>query len=261
MHPVLFTLESNGQSLPFGSYGAMLALALAVASGLTLRACARAGQPVGLVISLIACAIMGGFAGAWTLFVLVEWVRTGTLDALLRGGGLVFFGAVPGGLFGAFLGAHVLRVRLLPVLDLSVVGLACGHALGRLGCLLGGCCFGSAFSGPWAIRYGHPFAPGAHPPILRHPTPLYESVGLIGLAMVFVWWPVRGIGRGRRAVAYALSYSALRIVTELFRGDSVRGVDVVLGLSTSQVLSAITIAILGAFLLIEPRLRPVQAPP
>jgi phosphatidylglycerol:prolipoprotein diacylglycerol transferase len=191
--------------------------------------------------------VAGGFAGAWLTFVLVEAARTGTFAALARGGGLVFFGAVPGGVAGMRLAGRAFRLDVLRVLELSLPGLAAGHALGRVGCFLGGCCFGRPFEGPWAVTAVDPLAPAAHPPVPRHPVALYEAAGLLILGLAFARVPAAHPGSGRRAAAYLVAYGALRLGTEAFRGDAIRGVWAG-GVSTSQGLASFAI-VLGALLL------------
>lgn len=238
MHPILIDLGARS----IGSYGVMVALGVAVAGAVAARAAQRARADVGLTLAALACVVAGGFAGAWIAFGLVELARTGSLGWLSRGGGAVFFGAVPGGALAAMAAGRFFRLDWLRVLDLAIPGLAAGHALGRLGCLLGGCCYGRAFDGAWAVLYTHPLAPGAHPGVPRHPAPLYEAVGLLALGAVFALSPPRRAGDGSRALAYLAAYAALRIAVEGFRGDAVRGVW--LGASTSQIVAAA--ALLGS---------------
>jgi phosphatidylglycerol:prolipoprotein diacylglycerol transferase len=242
MHPVL--VELPGGTRAIGSYGLLVLLGIAVAGGLAVRATARARLDVGAAFAVLALAVAGGLAGSWLTFALVELVRTGSLDAVARGGGLVFFGAVPGGLVAAWAGGRWLRLDVVRVLDLAAPGLAAGHALGRMGCFLGGCCFGKAFDGPWSVLYVHPLAPAAHPSVPRHPTPLYEAAGLLGIALVLAFLPLRRVGVGARAALLLALYAVLRVATELTRGDAVRGV--LAGVSTSQAIAAI--ALVGASL-------------
>ncbi len=233
MHPILVDLTDAGSSLRLGSYGLFLALGVALATFGAAWSARRARLDVGLAFAVMACAIGGGFAGAWLTFVLVELARTGELHA----GGIVFFGAVPGGALAALVASRVLRFEWLRALDLSIPTLAAGHALGRVGCFLAGCCYGRAFDGAWSVVYEHPLAPAAVERVPRHPAPLYEALGLLALAAIFALAPARRPGRGHRALAYLGAYAALRIVTELFRGDAVRGVWLGLA-STSQLIAA-----------------------
>ena len=42
--------------------------------------------------------------------------------------------------------------------DVFAPGIALGHAIGRVGCLFAGCCFGRPTSLPWGIVFHDPFA-------------------------------------------------------------------------------------------------------
>ncbi|MBX3269454.1 MAG: prolipoprotein diacylglyceryl transferase [Sandaracinaceae bacterium] len=248
MHPVAFVLELGGHARPIGTYGVCAAAGILVAGALAVRAAHRGGLDEGRTIAAIAIAIGLGFTTAWLTFALVELVRTGTLDALRGGGGLVAFGAVPGLALAALVARRALRLDALRALELALPGLAAGHALGRAGCFLGGCCFGAPFDGPWSVVYRDPLAPAALAgPIARHPSPLYEALGLLALALAFACVPARRPGSGRRLAAYVAAYSALRIAVELTRGDAVRGV-LAAGLSTSTLIALVLGALAAAAL-------------
>ena len=68
-----------------------------------------------------------------------------------------------GGLIAAVVVALIyLRRHRMPVwtvTDVFAPGIALGHVIGRLGCLLAGCCFGTDATGlPWAITFHSQFA-------------------------------------------------------------------------------------------------------
>ena len=128
---------------------------------------------------------------------------------------------------GGFLLALVMcvwymKANNMPVLrtcDVFAPGLALGHAFGRVGCFLNGCCYGKACSLPWAVRFPVPH-PMAGIPV--HPTEIYEALGnafiFFGLMFLYrkkrfdgqIWW------------GYVLSYGMLRFAVEFFRGDYAR---------------------------------------
>lgn len=252
MHPILVDLSGAGGTRSIGSYGVMVALGVAVACFAAVRASWRSRLDVGATFAALACVVAGSFAGAWITFAIVELARTGSLEPVLHGGGVVFFGAVPGGALAAWLAGRWLRLDWLRVLDLSIPGLAAGHALGRLGCFLGGCCYGRPFDGGWAVLYTHPLAPAAHPSVPRHPAPLYEALGLCVIGLAFAILPAKKPGDGARALAYLAAYASLRFVVELFRGDAIRGVW--LGVASTSMLVAAVAVILAAGLLVRARL-------
>jgi phosphatidylglycerol---prolipoprotein diacylglyceryl transferase len=233
MHPILTTLQLGERAIPIGGYGALLALALLVGSGLALRSAAQLQLDVGAFIAALAAAIGSGLFGGSLLFALLGWLQTGSLVPP----GLVFYGAAIVGTLGFALTARAHGLPLATALDASLPALPLAHAIGRLGCLLGGCCYGARFTGPWAIVYTHPLAPAAHPTWPRHPWPLYEALVLLVLAAFFAsrWAPPAG--SGRRSALYVLCYALARSALEPLRGDAIRGVAWGGLLSTSQLIS------------------------
>jgi formylglycine-generating enzyme required for sulfatase activity len=118
-----------------------------------------------------------------------------------------------------------MQVPVLALADRAVPAIATGHAIGRIGCLLGGCCFGKPAHGLLAIHYTDPLAPAAVVAGLgRQPVPLYEAAALLGLALGCALRPLHDPGSGRRLRCYALAYAGLRLGLESLRGDDVRGV-------------------------------------
>jgi phosphatidylglycerol---prolipoprotein diacylglyceryl transferase len=254
VRPILFELTLLGATRPIGGYGLAVALGMLLSGAFAARAASRARADVGAVIACCGYAVAGGLLGAWLAFVAVEWARTGSVEAaLLGGGGLVFYGAVPGGVLAGWVGARMLGVPFLRIVDLSIPGVAAGHALGRIGCFLGGCCFGAEHHGPLSVTFTDPIAPAAHPAVPRHPVQLYESAGLLALSLAFALVPVRRTD-GTRALAYVVAYGALRLATEALRGDAIRGV---WGpLSTSQLVSLVLASLAALALAARFRARP-----
>jgi phosphatidylglycerol:prolipoprotein diacylglycerol transferase len=252
VHPLLTVVEWHGVARPIGSYGALLALAFVCGSALSVRTAELRGLDVGAVISALAGAIGAGCAGAYLCSVIVLWPQLGSLRAAIAQPGIVFYGGlVAGGL--AFTGlARSSGLPALTALDCALPGLPVAHALGRLGCWFGGCCYGAISDLPWAVAY-----PDGHPAALpRHPWPLYEASALLLLAAVF--WPQARFASwpGRRAAGYLVSYAALRLALEPLRGDPERGVFLHGGCSVSQVVSLLLLMAALAFLA---RPRPLQA--
>jgi phosphatidylglycerol:prolipoprotein diacylglycerol transferase len=71
-------------------------------------------------------------------------------------GGLVVYGAFFGGVTGLLLFVRKHRLPLLALCDLIAPSMMLGLALGRIGCLLNGCCFGSECAHAWAVTFPGP---------------------------------------------------------------------------------------------------------
>ena len=155
----------------------------------------------------------------------------------------MFYGGLIAAVVVALLYLRRHRLPLWTTTDVFAPGIALGHVVGRLGCLMAGCCFGRPTSVPWAITFRDPAAlanVGTPLGVPLHPTQLYEA-GAEALILVFLLAFERR-GRpfpGRTFWSYMLLYGVSRFVIEFYRGDS-RGMvfDV---LSTSQFVSVILV--------------------
>ncbi len=238
MHPVVATLRLGEHDVAIGGYGLMLALAIFVGSAIAVRAAHRAKMDTPAVLAICGMVTAGSLAGAASLFAIVELLTTGSLAGLVeRGPGLVFLGAPIGGGLALVAGARALGVPLGRLVDVAIPAVPAAHAIGRLGCFLGGCCFGAPYDGPLSVVYSDPRADAAHPAVPRHPWPLYEAAAMLVLAFVFACAPPSRVGDGTRGLVYCAVYGACRVALEPLRGDAVRGVFAG-GISTSQILGA-----------------------
>ncbi len=113
--------------------------------------------------------------------------------------------------------------RLLLLLDACARTVPLGHAIGRLGCISYGCCYGRPSGSALAVTYTHPEAKavrvGGLLGVPLHPAPLYEiglNLGLLGAlnAVAFL-----GAPQGVPAMLYALVYGLGRFGLEFLRDN------------------------------------------
>lgn len=151
------------------------------------------------------------------------------------GGGFVFYGGLVFGLMYYLFYSLVLKRFDFNKSYLLLPGLVFGHAIGRVGCFLAGCCFGSVCNLPWAIKMHNEF---------RHPVQLYEAFALLILGF-FIQKLINMKKTSFFIInSYILSYSLARFVLEFFRGDIVRGVSE-FSISTSQAISLILMIVIS----------------
>ena len=149
------------EGLPIRGYGMMLLLAVVAGTGLLVWRGRRAGLDPDLMFSLVFWMFVPGILGARLFYVIEYWpdyqkaTPGETLAAVVNftKGGLVVYGSLIGGLLGflAFVRKH--RLPVLAVADLMAPCLLLGLALGRVGCLMNGCCFGGPCDLPWAVTF------------------------------------------------------------------------------------------------------------
>lgn len=235
MHPLLFHLHLGGVTHPIYAYGLFIVLGITDGLILTIARARRFGIPRFDALACGLCGVSGGVFGGSLLSAALHWREFAAQPALLTQPGLVFYGGFLGGVAGAWAYCRAYDLRLLDVADAGAPGLAFGHAIGRIGCFLGGCC------------YGRPVAPSfplaAHMAgAWRQPVQLYEAAGLVVLSLVLASLPSRR--PGALFALYAGGYAVLRFALEWLRGDDLeRGFLIPGVLSTSQ---AIALVVLGA---------------
>lgn len=171
-----------------------------------------------LKLSLAQLLFWGLFCFAWMgaklLFLLTQNMHDSlplaTQLSFWTGGGFVFYGGVLASiLFICFLFFFRFPFTQKTFYAL-VVSLSFGHAIGRIGCFLAGCCFGAESNWWWAVN-DH----GVH----RHPTQILEALGLIilGFSLLKMKPSLKALQ------VYLISYSCLRFSLEILRGDQIRG--------------------------------------
>lgn len=120
--------------------------------------------------------------------------------------------SIAGALLFGFIGAEAAKPLLrydIPPNDRFAMILPFSIGVGRVGCLLAGCCRGLPYDGPFAITYSDG--------ISRHPAPFYELVFHIsmGFALRALWR--RQILFGRLFAFYLVVYGVFRFFTEFLR--------------------------------------------
>jgi phosphatidylglycerol---prolipoprotein diacylglyceryl transferase len=158
MRQVLFYLPLHSLSdslpdIPVYGYGMMLFMAFVLCSWLAGRLARREGVDPKVLPDLAIWLFVTGILGARLTFVLQEWPsffgegKNPLRVFALWDGGLVLYGSIIGGAIGYFLAYRRLlapaNISSWKMADILAPGIALGVCLGRVGCLLTGCCFGN----------------------------------------------------------------------------------------------------------------------
>lgn len=243
MHPTLFHIGN----FELASYGLMTALGYGCAAWYLvprLKNCGIKGLTKDTFWNLLFVVFLGALLGGKLLFILVSWPELGaTLAEKLSRivhelrYGFVFFGGMIVAVAGAI---WYMRRKQLPVLktsDFLIVGLPLGHALGRIGCFLAGCCYGKPTSLPWGVRFTdvHSLVPPQLLGVPLHPTQLYEAALNFVLFLLLHVASKKPHKDGQILVLYVMCYAVMRFGIEFLRGDFRGGF--LWGLSPSQVIS------------------------
>ena len=230
MHPTAFTIAG----LPIAWYGILIATGFM----LGMWTAGRRGMKIGLnaedISNLMIWILIGGVVGAKLLYVINHFGGQEPLKKLiLSRSGMVFHGAFIGATMAVWLFIRRTKMPLWATFDALAPSFALGHAFGRIGCFMTGCCYGKACSLPWAVQF--PEGHTTHPNHI-HPTQIYESLLNFSTYFVLAWLFRRRKFDGQVIAAYMLIYAVVRFGLEFFRADG-RGKSWFGALSSGQDIS------------------------
>lgn len=224
MHPVICTIGP----LTVYSYGLMLVAAFMVATVLARQEARRRGIDPELIFNFSFTALLSGIIGA-RIFYIAEHIRY-YLEYpreifMLQQGGLSWFGGFTLAVICSSVYLKRKKQPIFKIIDLIVPFLALAQAIGRVGCLLNGCCYGKVSAG------GIYFAVHGERLI---PTQIYSSLLLLAIFIILRFLQDRPHRQGQVFLAYLLLYSVKRFFIEFWRADNPA---VIAGLSLFQMIS------------------------
>lgn len=156
--------------IPIRGYGVMLLLAISVGVAMAVHRANRHGIDTDTILGLVFWLFVFGIGGARTFFVIEYWqdLYAGkplgqTLVQILQftEGGLVVYGSVIGGVIAFVWYSWRHKLPVMGMADILAPAFMAGLAIGRVGCLLNGCCFGGPCDLPWAVTF-----PADSPPFM-----------------------------------------------------------------------------------------------
>lgn len=148
--------------VPIRGYGMLLLLASVCGIGLAVHRAQQNRIEADAIFSLAIWMFVCGIAGARLFFVIEYWeVRFANLPFpqsvlevfMFTEGGLVVYGSLIGASIAFVIFCRRHKLPMLALADMLAPSLVVGLALGRIGCLLNGCCYGGACDAPWAITF------------------------------------------------------------------------------------------------------------
>lgn len=159
--------------------------------------------------ALVLGALIGAGVGAKIPFLLDDAEATRTGLVWITDGRTLTWGLV-GGYVGVEIAKAIAQVHVKTG-DSFAPAVAASIAIGRVGCFVGGCCFGAESHVPWAVDFGDG--------VPRHPTQLYEAAFHALAFVVLLWMGRRDLLATHRMKAYVIVYFAYRFVTEWIRPE------------------------------------------
>jgi len=205
-------------------YGLIVAVAIIVGVLVVSKMIKNQSWPIQSLDGILFWGLLGGLVGARLYHVILEWsyYRTDFLAIVkVWHGGLAIHGAWLGGLLVIYFIARHYKLSLFKLLDILVVGLVFGQAIGRWGNFFNQELFGLPTSLPWGIYIDLVNRPISY--LLAnyfHPTFLYES--LLNLALFLILYLVYKKRKeliGLTTSVYLIGYSLIRFSLEFIRID------------------------------------------
>lgn len=251
MHPILFHIGS----FPIYTYGVLVASGVLLGLWFGMRYAPKAGLSGDFIWNLGIYAILLGLVVSKVWLIVSDWSYYSSNPgeifsiATFQSGG-TFYGGVIGAILWIVLYSRMHKAPLLAVCDVSSISLALGHAIGRLGCFVAGCCYGKPTELPWGVTFTSPVAEriaGTPLGIPLHPTQLYESAAEF-LNFLLMWWlSTKQKFTGQIFGTFFILYGLERGTIEFFRGDPGRTMMFHDTVSLMQLVS-IGLILTGAFI-------------
>ena len=259
MHSIAFQIGR----LSIHWYGIFIALGFLAALAVLQYKRKYANMTPDQIFDIGIIAVVGGVIGA-RIFYVIEFRHqfSGNLLKIFRidQGGLVFYGGFLLVLVILWLYSRWKKLSIARIFDIYGPAMALGHAFGRIGCFMQGCCFGRP------AQHGGVAFPAGSAPALKypdfattkiaengqtficslslHPVQLYESAAnlLLCIALLLLFRKVKKVGQ--IAASYFIGYGLIRFSLEFLRGDHT---DSILGMTPAQFLGIFIMIPCGIF--------------
>lgn len=213
MCPVLFHIGS----FPVRSFGIALVVGFIISLWIAKARAAKYGIDPAKVWDLAFGLLIFGVLGARVLFILQElpYYLKHTNELLSpQFEGLTSFGGILAGLIVVTIWSRRHKVAFGAVLDMLAVPFLVAHAVGRVGCLLNGCCYGGPTNLLWGVQF--PDVTGLH-----HPAQIYDSLmTLAGAGLLVAIEKRKHLLFGQSFSLMLVIYGASRFIFEFWRAGS-----------------------------------------
>lgn len=208
-------------------YSIFIFLASLVATTIIYLESKKRGIDKEFVINLAFSTIIWGIIGARIYYVLfnLDFYLSNPMEMLeIWNGGLAIHGGMIAGVICVILNCKKYGVDILKMLDIIVVGLIIGQAIGRWGNFFNSEAYGAVTTAEYLRNLHIPefvingmYILGEY----RKPTFLYESIlNVIGFIILLVFRRKKEVKKGQIAGLYLMWYAVVRFIIEGSRADS-----------------------------------------
>ena len=232
MHKVLINLDP----IVIYSFGFCMAMGILTAFALMAWLGKRNGYTSEFLSNFVLVLMLSAFVGARFAYVCEHWTsefKDNWIQALnITNGGIMYYGGFLGAWLGGSIYLLIKKCSVIDVLDLTVTVLPLGHAWGRVGCFLNGCCFGKVTDCAIGVKYPYhssvwwaQYSEGLIGKIYKvtlpvMPSQLIEATFNLLICMILVvLYRRKNRIVGLHMGLYCIMYSAVRFFTETLRSD------------------------------------------
>jgi len=243
MHPILFEIGNASVS----GFSFMLGLAFVMCTAIAIGVCKRQIISINNIFGLIVSIQISGLLGSRLLFVMNNYSQfESDLWKIFSPapGGFAFTGGLFLSVLAAIIYIKLAKLSFWKISDCAVYPIAAGIFLTKIGCFLGGCCYGKETSFVFGVQFPADSlaAQKFGFPHLVHPTQLYEAFSsIIILAVTILYVRKNRKFDGQLFLSFIILYLITRTLNESIRGDVAH--NLILKLSQTQFLSIIFIFI------------------
>lgn len=150
--PIIFSIGS----FVVRWYGLMIDIAVITVVVWALRAVQKSAKlNYDMVLNAAIVGVISGLVFSRVLHIIDQWESFSSrpLGQLLSSEGLTIYGAVLGAALGLWVYSKWSRFQFGYLADVIAPATILGQAIGRIGCILNGCCYGLVTDLPWSILY------------------------------------------------------------------------------------------------------------
>ena len=254
-------------------YGLLIAAGILLAMCFGFWQCRKFGIIADKLMDAALGGVVGGIIGARLYYVAFRWEDyKDDLSNIFKTweGGMAIYGGLIGGLLVGLLVAKLRHIRILPAMDITVMGFLIGQSIGRWGNFVNVEAFGGNTNLPWGMtsdtitaylreHYSDLTALGMNidPTAPVHPTFLYESLWCaLGFVLLFLYSKRRRFD-GEIFLMYSAWYGAGRFFFEGLRTDSL----LIGNLRVSQLVAGVAVlAAVIIWIIVTVRIRSSNDP-
>jgi phosphatidylglycerol:prolipoprotein diacylglycerol transferase len=232
MYPILFTIPKIGGFGPFPihTFGVIMVIAFASALWVMRRRAARFGVDPSKIMDAGFWALVSGVLGARIAFILQDlpYFLSHTEDLFtLQFQGLTSFGGLIFAVIALAIWSKREGIPIQRMFDIAAPAYAVGHIIGRIGCLMNGCCYGGVCDPNFFLATHFNGRPEPH-----HPAQIYDALMNVAALGGFFALEKRGLRMGQAAAFMLAAHGLARFIYEFWRAGTPEEVKAQLASST-----------------------------